>query len=83
MSKQKKTKKYVKHVMFSVQSAMFKVSEICFRSGKSQRSCRYHFGYFSLYIFFSLYYFNKRLNKKTEKYVKHVMFSVQIVMLGQ
>ena len=33
----KKTEKYVKlHVMFSVKIAMFKVSEICSISGKSQ-----------------------------------------------
>ena len=32
----KRPEKYVKHVVFSVQLPMFKVSEICSRSGKSQ-----------------------------------------------
>ena len=48
--------------------------EFCSKSGRSLRNL-YHFGCFKVFLTFI-----EHLNKKPEKYVKHVMFFVQISM---
>ena len=67
----KKTENYAKHVMFSLQIAEFKVSEILLKvrekSGK-------------VFIILDIIRFSfksiERLNETTENYANHVMFSV-------